>query len=183
MMKKRWTQSVSRGVAVAVLALAGVVAAPQANAAVQQPYLVCIGSGAEEYNPPITITPQVTSITFTEEYSSCTSLGSPTVTDGGVVYGGPRTANCLVELAAEEPFAANYNWNQGSLESVVAWNEIIRVRALNGTTTITSHGGVIEGLGLGRSVTRTIVLPQLSATACATTGVSSNTGTATLTIL
>jgi hypothetical protein len=75
-----------------------------------------------------------------------------------------------------------YRWNTGTV-SIITFNRTNVVRAVNGTTTITAFGSVTSGYGNGRTATRVVVLPAIDLTACATTGVSAQTGPATVLVL
>lgn len=91
-------------------------------------------------------------------------------------------ANCLVSLTPLGTSTFTYHWNTGQ-SSTVTFNNTTVVRAANGTSEVTSTGAVTAGLGQGSAVVKVVVLPQPSLTACATTGVESLTGPATLSIL
>ncbi|WP_181797607.1 hypothetical protein [Streptomyces sp. WELS2] len=75
-----------------------------------------------------------------------------------------------------------YVWNTGDSSTITFSNTDV-VKAADGTSTVTATGAVTAGLGQGSSAVKVIVLPQLSPTACAASGVSSITGPATLSIL
>ncbi|MER5629126.1 hypothetical protein [Streptomyces nitrosporeus] len=181
MTTKRWSRAAARGGAVAVLTAAGLGAVPQAHAAqAQVTDITCLGSTTENYNPALTNTTQVVSASFTENYS-CTSL-TTSVSSGNTSSARVGTQNCLLSSTPSGVEIVTYVWNNQSA-STVTFDDVNVIRAVNGTATITSTGSVVSGLGVGSSAVRVIVIPQLSLTACATTGVSSATGTATLSIL
>ncbi|MFF5900889.1 hypothetical protein ACFY8O_33915 [Streptomyces argenteolus] len=164
-----------------MLTLAGLGIAPQAQAAsAQVTDITCLGSSTENYSPPLTNTTQVVSTSFTESYS-CTSL-TTSVSSGNTSSARVGSQNCLLSGTPTGLEIITYVWNNQNA-STVAFSDVNVVRAVNGTATVTSTGSVISGLGVGSNVVRVIVIPQLSLTACATTGVSSATGTATLSIL
>ncbi|MFH9660189.1 hypothetical protein ACH4NF_19130 [Streptomyces sp. NPDC017248] len=55
-------------------------------------------------------------------------------------------------------------------------------RAAGGSAVVTALGSVTSGFGQGSAVTKFVVEPQLSLTACATTGLQSTNGTASLVV-
>lgn len=179
-MKKNWALNAGRCGAVAALVVAGLGAAP-ANAAVRVADITCQGSDTETFDPGITNTTRVLSNGFEENYS-CTSL-TTRVSNGEMTSARVITANCLLGAASNPQETVTYYWNQGQLASTVVFTQITRATAADGTTTITSTGAIYEGYAIGSSVRKVVVLPQLSPTACASTGVTSVTGTATLSIL
>ncbi|MGW6395296.1 hypothetical protein ACWFR1_33455 [Streptomyces sp. NPDC055103] len=142
--------------------------------------IVCaLGSQSNTYTPPMTNTPQLLTAHVSEN-CSCGSVLTPVSSASGTATI-EFTAGCLVTTLPLVSDELTYTWNTGQ-SSVVLFNNTTEVRAANGTATITSVGTVTAGLGQGSVATRVVVLPALSATACATTGVSAQTGTASLTI-
>lgn len=92
-------------------------------------------------------------IDFTESYNcftescSCTSLLT-SVTSGTGVYTASTTASCGLTLDGPYSYTETYTWNTGQ-SSTVTYTTGETVRAVNGTTTVTSIGTVTAGLGAG----------------------------------
>ncbi|GAA2118594.1 hypothetical protein GCM10009759_66010 [Kitasatospora saccharophila] len=139
-----------------------------------------VGSQTASYSPAMTNTTQPTSASITENYS-CTSL-STAVSSGSTSAVFAEDAGCLLTAQPAHTAVTTYTWDT-SATSTITFTVSNVVRAVDGTTTVTSLGSVTAGLGQGSLATRVIVLPALSLTACAGAGVSSQTGTATLSIL
>ncbi|MER5633768.1 hypothetical protein [Streptomyces nitrosporeus] len=139
-----------------------------------------MGNTTETYNPPLTNTTQVVATSFVENYS-CTSLTS-SVSSGSASGGRVLSQNCLLTATPGGVEVVTYVWNNQT-GSTVVYDNVSVVRAANGTATITSTGTVASGYAVSDTATRVVVIPQLSLTACATTGVSSATGTTALTFL
>ncbi|MDF0374382.1 hypothetical protein OM788_004291 [Streptomyces sp. KA12] len=158
------------------------VAAPPAQAAPARAGalvdVVCTGNETSTYTPPLTNTPQPTTVQSSENYS-CTSLltgvssGTSTTTISG-------SYSCVISL---QPFSATstYHWNTG--QTSTAEYDVTLVRAANNTTVVTAVGTVTAGLGQGAAFTNVIVKPALNLTACASGGLAQLTGPATLTLL
>ncbi|MGV9698693.1 hypothetical protein ACWDTR_23405 [Streptomyces sp. NPDC003470] len=165
-----------------VLAVAVLGTASHAGATEQSAVgVVCAaGSHTSAYNPPVINTPRTTTVTSTENFS-CTSVLTG-VSSGSGTSASTLSLNCL--LTVSSPFSATwtYEWNTGET-STITFGLSEAVKAADGTTVVTSTGSVTAGLGQGSLAVKVTVMPQLSLTACATTGVSAVTGPATLTIL
>ncbi|TRV71726.1 hypothetical protein FKN01_31420 [Streptomyces sp. 130] len=168
--------------AATLLGGAALLAAPTASAApAAVGDLVCTGSQTAHFSPPLTNTPTTVTATVQENYN-CLSLLSP-ISSGSGGYTAVRPDNsCLLSLSPLGTSQVTYGWNTGQT-STVTFNNTNVIRAANGTTTTISTGAVTSGYSTGSLVTRELVAPALSLTACATTGVSDSTGVATLTVL
>ncbi|MEU6157845.1 hypothetical protein [Streptomyces sp. NPDC047130] len=162
------------------LAAAGpLVAAPSAHASGVD--ITClIGTSQATYDPPLSNTTQTLDIGVTETYG-CASLNT-SVSSGSTAYSATSEADCLLTANSYPGATRTYHWNDGR-SSTITFTVSNAVRAVDGTTTVTSVGTVTAGLGVGGTATRVVVQPQLDLSACATTGVSSTTGTATLAVL
>ncbi|MGW4901404.1 hypothetical protein ACWEO9_12180 [Streptomyces albidoflavus] len=177
-MRKLTRLLLSLGSLIALVA-AGLVLAPSASAAPIA--LTCaLGSQTTTYSPPITNTPQNTTASINESYGCASPLVGVSSGTGSTSI--LENASCLLTVQPAGTDTLTYHWNTGQ-SSTITFNLTNVVRAANGTTTVTSLGSVSSGLGQGSTATRIVVLPALSLTACATTGVSSETGTATLAII
>jgi hypothetical protein len=129
----------------------------------------------------MTNTVQNVAVTSTENFS-CTSLLTA-VSSGAGSKTSTYSLSCLLALQPPNNTSTHtYAWNTGQ-SSTVTYTSSTVVVAANNTEVITSLGSVTSGLGQGDLVTRVVVLPSLSLTACSTTGVSATTGVATLEIV
>jgi hypothetical protein len=143
--------------------------------------VVCEGSQTVTYSPPLTNTPQ--QITTQRNVNlSCTSLLTAISSgNGSSVF--PETTSCLLSVTPPNTVSTfTYNWNTGQ-SSTVTFSSNTVVHAANGTTTVTALGSITSGYGQGALATRVVVSPALSLTACATTGITQQTGITTLTLL
>jgi hypothetical protein len=177
------TRSLVAALSAAALVGGGVVAAAPSAWAVPAALgdLVCTGSQSAHFSPPLTNTPATVTATVQENYN-CFSVLSP-ISSGNGGYTAVRPGNsCLLSLSPLGTSQVTYRWNTGQT-STVTYNNTNVVRAANGTTTTISTGAVTSGYSTGSLVTRELVAPALSLSACATTGVSDETGIATLTVL
>lgn len=167
--------------ATAVLALVAgsVLAAPAAHAAGVD--IVCaVGSEHVTYDPPLTNTLRTTNVKNEGEFS-CTSLTTG-VSSGTSTFSVVRDVSCLLALTPPNTVTSQtFVWNTGQ-SSTVTYPSTTVVRAANGTTVATAVGSITSGYGQGSSVTKVVVQPQLSLTACATTGLEAINGTASLVI-
>jgi hypothetical protein len=166
------------------LGLTAVAAVPPAAQAAS-PGLVDItcplGAYTTNISPPLTNTQRPTTFDSTENLS-CTSLLSG-VSSGTTHRTSTIDLSCLLFL--QPPTAqqtVTYSWNTGQ-SSTVTYVSYTIAMAANGTRAITKVGAVTQGLGIGEIATEVLVIPSLSLNACATTGISTQTGDATLAIL
>lgn len=176
---RKVTRLITTAASTVGLVAAGLGLAPAASAAPVG--IVCaLGSQSNTYSPPLTNTPQALTAHVTENYS-CTSLFTPVSSASGSATI-EFNAGCLLTALPLVSDELTYTWSTGQ-SSTILFNNTTEVRAANGTATITSLGSVTSGLGQGSIATRVVVLPALSLTACATTGISAQTGTATLAVI
>lgn len=112
---------------------------------------------------------------------SCVS-STTAVSSGTSTFSRHREVSCLLALTPPNTVTSDtYHWNTGQT-STVTYDSTTAVRAADGTTTVTAVGEVTDGLGQGSTATEVVVEPQLSPTACATTGLEDTNGTASLVI-
>lgn len=163
------------------LGLAGVIASPAAAQAAPVAIACAVGSQTTGYSPALTNTPTQTTVTSTENYG-CTSLFTGVSSATATRTTSSELSCLLVVVPPTNTSVRTYTWNTGQTSTITFTSSTV-VQAANGTTTITSVGAVTSGLGQGSLATRVVVQPQLSLTACATTGLDTANGLATLTIL
>ncbi|BAJ33310.1 MULTISPECIES: hypothetical protein [Kitasatospora] len=176
-------RTLATAVSATLLGLAVPLLAPAAAQASQTAGvdITCLGSTHVTYDPPITNTEQDTTAHITNNFS-CTSLLTA-VSSGSLNRTVVQTLSCLLAVTPPTNTATEtYSWNTGQ-SSTATYVSSTAVRAADGTTTVTAVGAITSGLGLGSTVTKAVVIPQLSPTACATTGLSEVNGTASLVIL
>lgn len=165
--------------AVLTLVAGGVLVAPAAHAAGVD--IICaVGSEQASYDPPLTNELRTTNVTVTN-HLSCTSLTTG-VSSGSSTTSRTREVSCLIALTPPNTVTSEtYTWNTGK-RSTITYVSTTVARAANGTTVVTAVGSVTSGLGQGSSVTKVATAPQLSVTACATTGLEHIDGIASLVI-
>jgi hypothetical protein len=154
-----------------------------AHAASPLDSIVCTGSETDDFTPPLTNTPRATTVDVRDDYS-CTSLTSAVSSASGS-FSVTDVEGCLLTvIPSEPPFSVVYTFKIGtaSSPSTVTFTSDTVVNAANGTKIVTSLGTVTSGWNLGAPVTRVVIVPSLSLTACAGPGVASYTGVSTLTV-
>ncbi|MFC4907392.1 hypothetical protein [Actinomadura gamaensis] len=139
-----------------------------------------VGTITSTFSPPLTNTTRPVTTSISEHFDCTSVLGD--ISSGTRTSSHTTNTSCL--LAAQPPTTPEvntYTWNTGQT-STMTYVSDTAVRAADGTVTVTKVGSVTSGLGAGEAATAVIEQPSLSLTACATTGVSSQTGTSTLEI-
>lgn len=166
------------GAVVAVLVAVGVSVATPAAQAADVELLSCAGSGANTYQPGVTMQPRTVSITSSADYSSCVSSGTPTITSGG--YG--IVANGLVScLAGGVSITVTITWNTGETTTVAAVGLVV-LRPGN-EVVVVYQGTVTAGRFTGAAVVMTAALVNATPTQCLTPeGVTGTSGPAAITI-
>ncbi|MGW0929023.1 hypothetical protein [Streptomyces sp. NPDC002644] len=161
------------------LTVGSVLVAPSAHAAAVD--ITClVGSSNVTYDPPLTNTSRTTNTTVTNDFG-CTSLLTG-VSSGTVTASRVQELSCLLALTPPTATSSEtYTWNTGQTSTATYVSTTV-VRAVDGTATVTATGSVTSGLGQGSSATKIVVIPQLSLTACATTGLEETNGIASLVI-
>ncbi|MEU4742806.1 hypothetical protein AB0G02_20405 [Actinosynnema sp. NPDC023658] len=163
------------------LAAAGVVVVPGSAQAAPVAIVCAVGSQRTDYTPPLTNTTRDTAVSSTENYS-CTSLLTGVSSATGTTANGGEQSCLLALVPPTDTSIRTYQWNTGQSSTIAFFTNTVATLA-NGTTVITSVGSVSSGLGQGSAVTRVVAQPSLSLTACATTGINTLNGNATLEIL
>ncbi len=142
--------------------------------------IVCAGAQTTDYAPPLTNTTRNTKTKSTENFN-CSSLAG--VSSATSTHTATSPQSCVLALVPPTNTSTRtYTWNTGQSSTVTFFSSTVATLA-NGTKVTTSVGTVTAGLGEGSTATRVVTLPSLSLTACATTGIDSLTGPATLEIL
>ncbi|RAJ31263.1 hypothetical protein K353_06167 [Kitasatospora sp. SolWspMP-SS2h] len=139
-----------------------------------------VGSQVNSYSPPLTNTTRSTTVS-TDESFTCASLTN-TITSGTSHRSGTFNASCLLSL--QPPTASQtavYRWNNGTSSTITYVSDAV-VTAANGSLLITKVGAATAGVGIGQNATEVVAIPQLSVSACAGTGITAQTGLATLEI-
>ncbi|MFS0696052.1 hypothetical protein [Streptomyces nitrosporeus] len=162
------------------LSVGGVVAAPASHATGVD--ITCLaGSSNVTYDPPLTNTLRDTNTTVTNNFS-CTSLLTG-VSSGTATATRVQELSCLLALTPPTATSSDtYTWNTGQTSTATYVSTTV-VRAVDGTATVTAVGSITSGLGQGSSASKIVVIPQLSLTACATTGLEETNGVANLVIV
>ncbi|GAA3021073.1 hypothetical protein [Streptomyces fulvorobeus] len=163
------------------LGLSGVIAIPTAAQAAPVGIVCAVGSQTTNYSPPLTNAPRQTTAASTENYG-CTSLFTGVSSATGTHTATSEQSCLLTVVPPTNTSTRTYTWNTGQSSTITFVSSTV-VTAADGTTTITSLGSVTTGLGQGSAAVRVVVQPQLSLTACATTGLNTVNGIATLNIL
>jgi hypothetical protein len=124
--------------------------------------MVCTGNETATFNPPLTVTPQQTTVGTTRSYAPCLSLSRPDIVSGAQSGSHPRTLGCATLLGGgSREFTVRWNTGETSTLSGTTITNIVGVTIVNVTTgTVTS--GVFKGAGFEHTVTS----PSLSITLC-----------------
>jgi hypothetical protein len=176
--------------AAAVLAFAMASAMTGAGAAEAAPFgqddvalVVCTGTAAQNYSPPLSTTNRSTHITSTHTYPSCLDARLdpqlPAVTSAGTGLDYTTDANCLVAPPVTHP-PLDIVWSNGQHSYATVTTVVTRS---TGSTIVTSVGTVGSGLFAGHVVHEVVVYPSLDIVGCLTTGVTSVSGVTTLEVV
>ena len=163
--------------AVPLLTVLGIASAPAAQAA-QGNFVICSGTSTVTYNPGITLTPRPVHASGVDLYAPCTS-SDPTLMSGANSFDGTLTLSCLEPLASG-PGTTVVNWNNGRHSTLFVNGA---VTTIGGQIIDVFTGTVIEGEFEDATVTAQITEAQPNVIQCATTGVTSASGSATLQII
>ena len=175
-MRKQWTLWTCLFVGAFLFAsIWTLVSAKPAHAA--SPSITCTaGTATTTYDPGITNTPRSISFTADETLGPCVDPNDPTLTGGEGSAEGTLVTSCT--SVSSIGYQETVDWNNSSHQHTTATYTTAKVIKLaNGSTAVTSTGTVTDGLGLGDSATRTIVIANADLTACSTPeGITSNSG-------
>ncbi|HEU5469858.1 MAG TPA: hypothetical protein VFV67_04340 [Actinophytocola sp.] len=168
--RKSWTVGLLAVFGVTMLAGPGPAAATVGD-------LACTVSSTITYSPGITLTPSNQTVTWSVQYSGCTSTTGATVTTGSRGGSITRERSCL---AVEPPLdgTRTITWNDATTSVVDSTGLAVDA---GGQTVYTITGTVISGRFTGDTFLEVVTQSSLNLLACATTGVTSQTGTGAVT--
>ena len=135
---------------------------------------------AATFSPAMTLSSHTGTVTFNDAYT-CTSSdpGAATASSGGGYTG--ATYSCIQQISPiGATGAVSYTWAD-STTSTLTYTSATET-FVGGSYSLTAVGTVTSGKFAGGVATLVIVDPTLSVLQCLTTGISSITGTAALTI-
>jgi hypothetical protein len=154
-----------------LLALAAAVI-PASPAAAAVGDLVCTASSMVTYSPGLTLTPSTQTITYNINYSGCTSTTGATVASGNRSGTATLTRSCLT-LTPSIAFVNTVTWDDATTSTVsgTATEAYVAGQIVYGVIAT-----VTAGRFNGDSVVESLAVSSLNLLACATTGVTSETG-------
>lgn len=166
------------GVVVAVTVAAGLVAVAPAAQAADVELLSCVGTGANTFDPGVTLQLRPVTITSAANYGPCVSSGSPAITSGGY---GVVVTGLLSCLAGSVSITVTITWNTGETTTVAA-NGVVVLRPAN-ETVVVYQGTVTAGRFSGAAVVMTAAVVNTTPLQCLTPeGVTSSSGAAAIVI-
>jgi hypothetical protein len=153
------------------------VAMPAAHADTTQ-LLSCTGSGSNSYQPGVTATPRLVTVSSSAEYGPCVGAGSPEITSGHYAI----TANGIVScFAGSFAITVTITWNTGETSTITAVG-IVAQRPAN-EVVVVYQGTVTAGRFLGGAVVMTAALLNTTPEQCFTAeGVTGTSGPAAILI-
>lgn len=141
---------------------------------------VCTGSNSTSYSPAMTLASQTGALTYSDAFD-CTSNdpGAATASTGGT-YTGPY--GCL-EPVRLPGFTGTLTlrWAD-STTSAYAYTSVAGDVLVGGSYVFTGVGSITSGKFSGAATTMVITVPTLSVLQCLTTGITTTTGEAALTV-
>jgi len=149
--------------------------------------LICEGRAVATYDPPVTNTPQLTTVHVDVRYGLESAGVGACLVVGAPITGGFRSStvtlitSCTELLNSVPGLVTQYSWNDGSASTTKA--QIQAVNRLESTSEIVEEGTITSGFGEGHHADWANTYPNLALDACATTGVSRLEGASKLTIL
>jgi hypothetical protein len=165
------------GLVTLVMAAVMAVVAPTTTAA-ETELLSCTGTGANTYQPGVTLQPQPVAVSSSAHYEPCVSTGSPAIISGGYQANATSIVSCL---AGSFAITVTITWNTGETTTVTAIG-IIAQRPAN-EVVVVYQGTVTAGRFLGATVVMTAALLNTTPTQCLTPqGVTGTSGPATIVI-
>ena len=143
---------------------------------------VCTGTDMATYNPALTNTQQNIQITDTKNFNPCLVVGYSGITSATVNSQSVRDFSCEALLTGG-PSERVINWSNRQSSTFSYTSSTSEV---NGNLVITFTGNISAGLFVNQSAVAVIVITSLShadfLTACSGSGITSVSGTATLSI-
>ena len=162
---------------VALLVTAGsllVTASPAHAVTVDQ---TCIGTEVTSYNPPLTLTPQLVTITISGVYPSCTNRDT---FNGSYSESFTHTASCAVLPTFTSP-TRTFVWGNPAAEPSTFRYNVIPSDVL-GQLVVVNTGLITSGEFAPASAQQVITLVTPNIAQCAGSGISNVTGSTTLII-
>ncbi|RAJ31277.1 hypothetical protein K353_06181 [Kitasatospora sp. SolWspMP-SS2h] len=154
---------------------------PTGNASATPVQVSClVGTANQAFSPPLTNTAKPTTTTITSHYGSCTSVTNPELTYGDAFSRFFSPAASCSSLLRPSTSTTKITWNTGETSTVQISSNVTDA---NGEVVVNSTGTVTSGKLTGSSVVRVATYLSTTLTACATTGLPSNSGAVTLTVL
>jgi hypothetical protein len=134
--------------------------------------LTCTISSTVTYSPGLTLTTATQYVTYSTHYSGCTSTNGATVTSATANGSYYADFSCL-SLPSSTDVAATIPWNDSTSSAVEGTGTYANV---GGQSIYTTVGTVTSGRFTGDTFVEAITESTLNLLACATTGVTSQTG-------
>jgi hypothetical protein len=176
-MTTRAVRRIVAGVLTAVALVLTAVAVPAAHADTAQ-LLSCVGSGSNTYQPGVTATPGLVTVSSRADYGPCVSTGSPQITSGHFAVTGAGIVSCF---AGSFAITVTITWNTGETSTITAVG-IVAQRPAN-EVVVVYQGTVTAGRFLGGAVVMTAALLNTTPELCFTPqGVTGTSGPATILI-
>jgi hypothetical protein len=142
--------------------------------------IVCAGTETNTFSPPLTNTTRTTSVQLSDNYS-CTQLSNSLLSSATATRTAVLAQNCVLTAApATDPYSITYQFNTG--QATVTYTSATVINEVDGSREVISVGAVTSGIDVGAPVTRTVIIPSLSLTACGGSGITTYSGVTTLTI-
>lgn len=164
---------------VAVLAAAaGLVAIAPAAAQAAVGDLVCTATSTTTFSPGLTLVPTTQSITFSVQYSGCTSTNGVTVTGGSRSGSFTGVRSCL-SVPPSGSGSVTVTWNDATTSTIDGTSQSVDV---GGQSVHTLTGPVTSGRLSGDTFVEEITQASLNLLTCATTGVTSQSGIGVVTL-
>jgi hypothetical protein len=137
-----------------------------------------IGTETVNFNPGLTFVPRPTSVHVDGTLGPCVSTSNPAINNATFTINGAGTGSCL---ASNFDTTMVVDWNDGP-NSVIRYFLTVNIKPA-GETIFVSLGEVQSGQFAGALVVRATVETTVDATKCLTTGVTTASGPATLTLV
>ncbi|TYB60236.1 hypothetical protein FXF51_32095 [Nonomuraea sp. PA05] len=115
------------------------------------------------YNPPLTLTPQPTTVTLSDQYGPCVSVSVPALSSGSAGSQFPVAGLSCLELLQPSSFTSTITWNTGQTST---FSGNTTAEFVGAALVVTSTGTVTSGLFAGDTVLRVVTVPDLNITLC-----------------
>jgi hypothetical protein len=137
----------------------------------------CLGTEVTSYNPPLTFTTRLVTVTVNGIFTSCTN---PQAATGFYSETFAVSASCLVPLEAASPTRTIVWGNPEAEPSTFRYN--VTETEVGGQLIVTSTGAITHGMFAPASAEQVVTLVTPNILQCLTTGISNVTGPTSLTI-